>query len=74
MGTNRRSTRFQRPGDGASPGTDAAEYHPGVAARTVDDALSRLSRPAPDTRHIEARDMSPVKPGGTANEYIAPDA
>jgi hypothetical protein len=34
----------------------------------------RSSRLAPDSRHIEARNRFLVKPGGTANYFIAPDA
>ncbi len=47
---------MQRPGDGASSGSRPAEYHPGVAARTADNTLSRRSRPAPDIRRNEAKD------------------
>ncbi len=33
MGTSRRPFRLKRPEEGESSGSDAAEYHPGVAAR-----------------------------------------
>ena len=66
------SIRFKRPGDGAIPGANPAEYHPGVAARKA--LLSRLGRLAPETGTNEAGGNISCEPGGTANELFAPGA